>query len=133
MENGSKVHGELAFMFLLKRYFSSLETLFELEVHFGLHHTVLSRLGIYMIDRLYGEFSNLLTDNIDFFVPRFNLYNKSIKRRIEGDIPIGVDRVVSFTDANVLQVCRPHDNDNIQRCLYNGMNRVHALKLTWAT
>lgn len=131
LDNGCQVYGELALMFPLKRYHSSLETLSKLEVHFGFQHTVLSRLGKHLIDRLYDAFSNLLTDNVDHFVPRFPYCNASIRNRTAGRIPAGIDWVMSFIDANVLQIYRPEGNDNIQRCVYNGMNRVHALKLTW--
>ena len=38
--------------------------------------------------------------------------------------------MVSFTDCHVSQICRPEDNENLQNSVYNGMNRVHALKFT---
>ena len=38
--------------------------------------------------------------------------------------------MVSFTDCHVSQICRPEGNENLQNSVYNGMNRVHALKFT---
>ena len=77
-DNGSIFYGEFAFMFILKRL-SSLCTLVELEVIFGREHTQLSRIQAHLIERLYGQHSWLVINNMDYCVHRFLLYNK--KRR----------------------------------------------------
>ena len=128
-DNGSIFYGEFAFLFILKRL-SCLCTLLELEVIFGREHTQLSRIQAHLIERLYGQHSWLVIDNMDYFVHRFPSHNTKILNRIIPPIPEGVQRVVSFTDCHVSQICRPEDNENLQNSVYNGMNRVHALKFT---
>ena len=55
--------------------------LMELEVIFGREHTQLSRLQYHLIERLYGQHSWLVINNMDYCVHRFLLYNK--KKTIE--------------------------------------------------
>ena len=102
----------------------------ELEVIFGREHTQLSRLFDYLVERLYSQHSWLIIDNMDYFVDRFDMYNRKILNRVIPPTPQGVQRVVSFTDCHVSQICRPEGNQNLQNSVYNGMNRVHALKFT---
>ena len=98
----------------------------ELEVLFGREHTLLSRLRYHLIERLYGQHSWLMIDNMDYFVGRFPLHDEKNLNRVIPPIPEGVRRVVSFTDCHVIQICRPEYNENIHNSVYNGMNRVHT-------
>ena len=102
----------------------------ELEGIFGREHTQLSRLFDYLVERLYRQHSWLVTNNMNYFVDRFPTYNEKILNRVIPPTPERLERVVSFTDCHVSQICRPEGNENLQNSVYNGMNRVHALKFT---
>lgn len=128
-DNSSVFNGEMAFMFISKRI-SSVCTLLELEGIFGREHTQLSRLFDYFVERLYGQYSWLIVNNMNYFVDRFHMYNTKILSRVILPTPQGAQRVVSFTDCHVSQICRPEGNEDLQNSVYNGMNRVHALKFT---
>ena len=128
LNNGCVVHQEEAFLIILSRM-ATLKTLIEQENFWGREYTVLSRLISHLIDLFDDNFGFLLTDNLDYFQSRFQYYNEKIVSRIVPPVPPGVQNVCSFTDATVFQICRPSGNNNLQVAVYNGKDRVHALKL----
>ena len=78
-----------------------------------------------------AEHGHLLVDNLDFFLPRFQEYNRVILERIaaanNNQIPDREMMTVGFLDGTKREICRPQGNNNMQRAVYDGRLREHNL------
>ena len=131
LENRARVSPEKAFLFTLHRLHCP-GNLTDMQRAWGKEYSQLSRIFKSMILFLHDQHSYLIKDNIAFFVPWFPLYNKLIKQRIaaknNGVVPEELEDIAVFVDGTIRPICKPSKNNNIQRCVYNGKDKVHALK-----
>jgi len=126
LSNGSVINQGESFLFLLNRI-ASLKTLSEHEEFWGRTNDVLSRMFNEMCNRLYLNFRHLIQNNLAYWQPSFDLFNRKIIARIAPSVPIGCALVFSFLDATVRPICNP-GGGMLQRVLWNGKDRVHAIK-----
>jgi hypothetical protein len=128
-DNGSVYEPECALVYLLKRmaYATRLQ---DLRQEFGRDTTQLSRLHIKLVDRLYARFGYILEDGLAAWTAFFPSWAKAITDKTGA--PAGRDNVVGFVDGTVRPICRPGDllgpGTDVQREVYNGHKRIHALK-----
>ena len=59
-----------------------------------------------LIDDMYDKWKHLLSDNLDFFQPRFNDYNCAIMERSPGDFAVtnAVSRVGLTIDGTIIEI-----------------------------
>ena len=126
LRNRSKVNEAECFLFMLNRI-SSLQTLEELEEFWGRYNCDLSRMFSYMVNRIYNRFKHLIQDNMRFWLPHFPIFIECMQNRIVPPVPLGCLQIGSTWDATIIPVANP-GGGMIQQVLYNGKDRVHALK-----
>lgn len=132
-DNGSKFHPEEAFLIYLSRM-HNYEKLTNMQEHFGIEYTQLSRCFNHISYLMSTTHLHLLMNNLPFFAPRFHYYNRSIRNKCEelrpgdGGLPHPFENTCGFQDGTRLHVSRPGGNEQIQMRLYNGNDRIHCLE-----
>lgn len=107
---------------------ASLQTFLELEEHWGYDYTILCRIFDAVISLVYIRFRHIVLDsNLRFFARRFALYHTKFQARIAQPVPVGVANVCGTIDATIVPVCKT-DDPLLQLVIYNGKDRVHAIK-----
>jgi hypothetical protein len=133
LTNGSVFSGEEATLVFLWRM-SRPRRLYDLTHTFGCDETQLSRCFDEYVDFLVDTHSHLLYDNMDYFVNKFQTYNRAIVEKIrkEGFIVPAVARTtIGFYDVCFVRNCRPGsgpEEPDFQRALYGGKEKAHGLK-----
>ena len=107
---------------------ASYERLSDLQEHFGIEYSQLSRICTATINTTVEKNFRLVFRNLDFFQPRFAMYNAAIRNRIGEDLPGAALDTALFTDGKSPQVSRPGGPDINQARVYNGHHRVHCLQ-----
>ena len=130
LSNGSVIPGEKAFLLMLHRM-AYPRRLVDMEEYFGREYSTISRCFNFVVALMDAEHGHLLVDNLDFFLPRFQEYNRVILERIaaanNNQIPDREMMIVGFLDGTKREICRPQGNNNMQRAVYDGRLREHNL------
>lgn len=130
LPNRSKINGEAAFLLMLHRM-AFPRRLVDEEIFFGREYSTVSRTFNYVVKLMDREHSHLLLDNLEFFLPRFGRYNECILAKIseanDGNIPVRESKTAFFLDGTKREICRPYQNNNIQRVVYDGRLHEHNL------
>jgi hypothetical protein len=130
LPNKSVVQGEKEFLLMLYRM-AYPRRLVDMEEYFGREYSTISRCFNYVVNLMDAEHGHLLIDNLDFFLPRFQEYNRVILERIalgnDNQIPIREKMTFGFLDGTKREICRPLGNNNLQRAVYDGRLREHNL------
>lgn len=127
-DNGAHCNSEEAFLIMMYRM-ASYQRLSDLEIHFGLDNSLLCRIFNATVEQVVTEKHHLLFDNIDYFVPRFGIYNSAIRSKILSQgfqLPGAAMDTALFTDGKSLRICRPGGHDINQARVYNGHHKVHC-------
>ncbi len=108
-ENGNVFSGEELFLLLLHR-FSYPKRFNDMRAIWGREATQLSRGFNTMVSLMFVLHGTLLLDNLDFFEPRFPVYNIAIKKKIRGRrgrrrVPAHARRVSVFVDGKLVKTC----------------------------
>ena len=131
LENRGRVSPEKAFLFTLYRLHCP-GNLVDMQHYWGKEYTQLSRIFKAMVDYIHEQHVHLIKNNIEFFVPWFPQYNEVVRRRIaaknNGVVPEELADIAVFIDGTIRPIDRPLGNNNIQRAVFNGKDKVHALK-----
>jgi len=96
---------------------------------FGIHYSTISLAITSLVNHLVVTFTPLLTDNLDFFVTRFPLYQQSILNAhiANGNVvPFGLEDVVCFVDAIMNYINRP--GGGLQQTVFSGKSKRHCIK-----
>ena len=128
LSNGSIIPGEKAFLLMLYRM-AYPRRLVDMEEYLGREYSTISRCFNFVDALMHAEHGHLLVDNLDFFLPRFQEYNRVILERIaavnNNQIPDREMMTVGFLDGTKREICRPQGNNNMQRAVYDGRLREH--------
>ena len=88
-EDGHVMNGEMGMIIFLK-WLSHHERLTDLQNHFDVEYSQISRLVTYVYHWLDDRWRHVIEENMDFFVPRFQLYNDRFCAKYEevhGHVP----------------------------------------------
>jgi hypothetical protein len=100
-----------------------------MESEFGRDNTSLGRIITHMVHLLVRNNHHLISDNIAFFVPRFQMYNDAIKRKFRGQqMPVAAVDTALFLDGTSLRIAPPSGPYANQRNMYNGHHKLHCLQ-----
>lgn len=124
LPNRSVFDGEEALLFTLA-HFASNSRLHELVDYWGRDETQLSRLFRCVCDFLYENHAHLLRDNLRYWSRYMPGCVEAIakKAKVDLDYPVW-----AFIDGTQLEIRRPTGRNDIQREVYSGHKRMHALK-----
>jgi nuclease HARBI1 len=129
-DNGTHCNSEEAFLIMLCRM-ASYQRLSDMEEHFGIDYSMLSRIFNTCVEEVVANKYHLLFKNVGYFESRFAMYNAAIRAKIlEGGfhLPAAAADTALFTDGKSLQISRPSGPDINQARVYNGHHRVHCLQ-----
>lgn len=130
LPNKSIVRGEKAFLLMLFRM-AYPRRLVDMEEYFGREYSTVSRCFNFVVNLMDVEHSHLLLNNLEFFLPRFENYNRIILEKIaqsnNNHIPDREKMTVTFLDGTKREICRPLGNNNLQRAVYDGRLHEHNL------
>lgn len=124
LENRGKVAGEEAFLILLAR-FAYPQRYTQMREDWGREESQLCRIFRAVIRHLFEEHRHLLQDNLDYWKPRYCKYAEAITAK--GNLA-ATNVVMGFIDGTQHKICRPGGHDDVQREVYSGHKRFHALK-----
>lgn len=124
LENRSVFNGEEAFLLTLAR-FAYPRRFCDLRVEWGREESQLCRAFRCVVDFLYDNFSHLLRDNLVYWSHYMPAYTRAVAAKAGFDLPYPV---WGFVDGTQLEISRPRGRDDIQREVYSGHKRFHALK-----
>lgn len=124
-ENRSCFAVEESLMIFLRRM-STPCRLSDLKLFFGREETQLSRIINWFYYHISDTFSALVEHGMALWVNDFPRLAQAIRMRC--NTPAQHADVVGFVDGTVRACSRPRGQDDIQRELYSGHKRVHALK-----
>jgi hypothetical protein len=86
LPNRSVYDGEEAFLLFLRKFGKGAFTV-DLEREFGRENTQLVRAIRAMVDLMYEKHKHLVIDNLAFFIPRYEEFNRAIRARIRQRFP----------------------------------------------
>lgn len=88
---------------------------------------MLCRMFCKMIGIIYYGHKYLVQDNLKYWQPSFPYFIERYQRLILLPIPVGCNKVGCSWDATIMQIANP-GGGYFQRAMYNGKDRVHAIK-----
>jgi hypothetical protein len=140
-DNSIIFKGEEILLIGLARYSTAAQLEHILGNVFMLDFSQLSRAFKLFNNHMLEHFSNLLTDNLAYWVPKFPLFARVISDKLYEKSGIryaeGAFRVACFHDDTVIATCRPGSGPTIdggrhcnfiQMAFYNGWKKHHGYK-----
>lgn len=139
LSNRSTMSGEEVFLRGLFELVSGSDQIEIATFVFGRDQSQQSRAFSWFINHLYNNFSDLLTDNLDWWYTEGYLQRsmEAIRNKFNGN---QFDNICAFIDCNCWQTCRPGGgprqggadaerwSPQVQRAFYNGWKSTHGLK-----
>ena len=103
-----------------------------MEEEFGIDYTQLSKIFNQCCFLMATTHFNLLFNNLDFFRPRFQMYNDALQWKCNQIFGHGLPHrcrfVCGFQDGTRVEISRPGGDEQVQRRVYNGNDRIHCLE-----
>ena len=129
--HGGIINGEEAFLIYLNRM-HDYKKLTSMEEEFGIDYTQLSKIFNQCCFLMATTHFNLLFNNLDFFRPRFQMYNDALQWKCNQIFGHGLPHrcrfVCGFQDGTRVEISRPGGDEQVQRRVYNGNDRIHCLE-----